>query len=64
MSGLDWGGMMRAGLRDMRLAPDVFWALTPAELSLMLGVGERPLPLARDRLDDLLRRFPDEKREE
>ncbi|SHJ11247.1 rcc01693 family protein [Wenxinia saemankumensis] len=57
--GLDWAGMLRAGLTHLRLTPAQFWALTPAELSLMLGLGAAARPMARDRLDELMRRFPD-----
>lgn len=56
--GLDWAGLMRAGLRGLGLTPDQFWALTPAELAMMLGV-EFGGGMTRSRLDDLLRRFPD-----
>jgi uncharacterized phage protein (TIGR02216 family) len=55
----DWPGLLRAGLRSLRLSPDQFWALTPAELSLMLGVGSRPAPMGRDRFLALCRAHPD-----
>ncbi|WP_435404856.1 rcc01693 family protein [Mesobacterium hydrothermale] len=48
---------MRAGLRGLRLAPEVFWALTPAELMFLLGGGARPMNRAR--LDELARAYPD-----
>ena len=32
MTGLDWPGLMRAGLGQLRLTPDAFWRLTPIEL--------------------------------
>jgi len=35
--GLDWPGLMRAGLHGLRLTPAQFWALTPVELMIMLG---------------------------
>lgn len=58
--GLDWPGLMRAGLHDLRLHPAQFWALTPAELALMLGVqGKVARPMGRARLDELIARFPD-----
>ena len=38
----DWPGLMRAGLIGLRLKPAEFWALTPAELRLMLGEGALP----------------------
>ncbi|MGI3168242.1 rcc01693 family protein [Pseudooceanicola sp. C21-150M6] len=55
----DWAGLLRAGLIGLRLRPAEFWALTPAELRMMLGdAGDRPLD--RRRLDELLEAFPDE----
>lgn len=59
MTGLDWPGLMRAGLFGLRLTPREFWALTPAELQMMLGVSAANAPMGRDRLDALLRAFPD-----
>lgn len=57
---LDWAGMMRAGLLGLRLSPEAFWRLTPAELMLMLGIARGATPMRRARLEDLLRAFPDE----
>lgn len=59
--GLDWPGLMRAGLHGLRLHPAEFWALTPAELALMLGVepGARAAAMSRSGLDALMARFPD-----
>ena len=54
----DWPGLMRAGLIALRLKPAEFWALTPAELRLMLGEGALPT-LGRARLDEMLARYPD-----
>jgi uncharacterized phage protein (TIGR02216 family) len=59
---LDWAGLMRAGLVGLRLTPEAFWQLTPAELMLMLGLSGGSAPMRRARLDDLLRAFPDRKR--
>jgi len=59
MTRFDWPGLMRAGLLGLRLRPDEFWALTPAELLLMLGHGSGAAPLTRARLDELARAFPD-----
>lgn len=61
MSGaLDWAGLMRAGLQGLRLHPDQFWALTPAELAMMLGIGGPAAPrMDRGRLADLAARYPD-----
>ncbi|QIE41648.1 rcc01693 family protein [Meridianimarinicoccus aquatilis] len=63
MSRLDWPGMMRAGLHGLGLKPDEFWKLTPAELFVMLGVGQDGAPLDRARLQDLMQRFPDTKKD-
>ncbi|WP_296424105.1 rcc01693 family protein [Yoonia sp.] len=59
MIGLDWPGLMRAGLHGLRLTPREFWALTPAELQVMLGLTKANAPMGRDRLDELQRSFPD-----
>ncbi|TJZ85934.1 rcc01693 family protein [Paracoccus hibiscisoli] len=58
-AGLDWAGLMRAGLQGLRLHPDQFWALTPAELALMLGIGPASPRMDRERLADLAARYPD-----
>ena len=50
---------MRAGMRGLGLRPAEFWALTPAELLLMLGEGAGSVPLSRARLDELSRVYPD-----
>lgn len=55
----DWPGLMRAGLHGLGLRPAEFWALTPAELRLMLGQAGGARPMARDGLEALLRAFPD-----
>ena len=57
--GLDWPGLMRAGLHGLGLRPAEFWALTPVELRMMLGREDGAAPLARERLDELLKAFPD-----
>lgn len=57
--GLDWPGLMRAGLHGLGLHPAEFWALTPAELALMLGIDPGSAGMTRTRLDDLMARFPD-----
>jgi uncharacterized phage protein (TIGR02216 family) len=55
----DWPALLRAGLQHLRLRPAEFWALTPAELALMLGLDQRPLPMGRARLLQLSEQFPD-----
>ncbi|TCP61927.1 putative phage protein (TIGR02216 family) [Rhodovulum bhavnagarense] len=59
MTGFDWGALMRAGIRGLGLKPAEFWALTPAELMLMLGAGGGSTPMTRARLEELARAFPD-----
>lgn len=59
MSGLDWPALMRAGLVGLRLTPDQFWRLTPAELRLMLGQGAGMPAMNRAGLDALLAAYPD-----
>lgn len=60
MSGVDWTSLMRAGMRGLGLRPAEFWALTSAELELMLGQPGGMLPLKRARLDELMDAYPDE----
>lgn len=57
----NWPVLLRAGLYGLRLQPAQFWALTPAELSLMLGAGTRPA-MSRSRLNELARLWPDRPR--
>ncbi|MBU2935635.1 MULTISPECIES: rcc01693 family protein [Pacificibacter] len=57
--GFDWPALMRAGINGLRLRPVEFWALTPAELLLMLGAGSGAAPLSRARLDELAQAYPD-----
>lgn len=66
-SGIDWPGMMRLGLGTLRLAPEHFWAMTPREfLRALEGAGIRPFgtaaPMDRDRLQALMRAFPDQQK--
>ena len=57
--GLDWPAMMRAGLKGLGLTPSDFWALTPAELQLMLGTAGAQTPLLSDGLSALMAAYPD-----
>ena len=61
--GLDWGALLRAGVKGLRLTPDAFWALTPAELQLMLGAEGAQAPLLRDGLDALMAAYPDRQKD-
>lgn len=61
---IDWPGLMRLGLGALRLAPDAFWSMTPAELRLALegaGIVEMGggLPMDRQRLSSLMATYPD-----
>lgn len=58
MSGIAWDDLMRFGLSDLRLPPDVFWALTPTELLLMAGSPSTP-GTTRAGLEKLMAEFPD-----
>jgi len=59
MSGFEWPLLMRAGMRGLGLKPSEFWALTPAELALLLGEDSGELPMDRAGLAALEARFPD-----
>jgi uncharacterized phage protein (TIGR02216 family) len=59
MRGLDWPALLQAGLHGLRLRPEQFWRLTPAELALMLGVTSGRVPLGKSGLDALMRAWPD-----
>ncbi len=59
MSGFDWPALMRAGFLGLRLRPEQFWRLTPAELRLMLGQGAGMPAMNRAGLDALLAAYPD-----
>ena len=59
MSRFDWPALMRAGLQQLRLSPETFWRLSPAELALMLGQPGGRAALGRDGLRALMARWPD-----
>lgn len=58
--GFEWPALMRLGIKGLGLRPSEFWALTPAELLLMLGAGSGTAPMGRARLEELAKAFPDE----
>ncbi|WP_164661250.1 rcc01693 family protein [Tropicibacter sp. Alg240-R139] len=60
MNRFDWPALMQAGLYGLKLTPEQFWRLTPAELRLMLGQGGALAPLNRAGLDALLAAYPDQ----
>ncbi len=55
----DWPALMRLGIKEMRLKPDDFWALSPAEFLLIMGINEASAPMARKRLIELATAYPD-----
>ncbi len=61
MSGFDWPALLRAGVRGLRLRPAEFWALTPAEFRLMMGIDASSAPMGKTALDALARAYPDKK---
>lgn len=63
MTGIDWPGLLRVALYDLRLEPQQFWRLTPMELRIMLGAETTTPPLTRARLNELAAAFPDIRRE-
>jgi uncharacterized phage protein (TIGR02216 family) len=64
MSGIDWRGLLQAGLHDLRLEPAAFWRLTPVELRMMLGREQMVPPLTRARLAELAAAFPDARKDQ
>ena len=60
MNGISWDELMRFGLCDLRLEPEVFWALTPVELMMMAGQGAASGAINRTGLDALMCKFPDQ----
>jgi uncharacterized phage protein (TIGR02216 family) len=64
MRGLDFTGLLRAAisppaLGGLGMTPQIFWALTPIELRLMLGREGGGALMSRARLDELTAAFPD-----
>lgn len=50
---------MRAGLKGLQLRPAEFWALSPAELRVMLGDQAGQAPLLSEGLEALMAAYPD-----
>lgn len=62
MTPLPWNDLMRLGLVELGLAPDVFWNLTPMELVMIAGLGgQGTQSITRSGFEELLRQFPDKK---
>jgi len=60
MTQIDWPALLRLGLVGLRLTPDDFWALTPAELALMAeALSPQDRALNRAGLKALMRAHPD-----
>lgn len=59
----DWAGLLRAGLGRLGLRPAEFWALTPAELMLLLaaesGARTGGTPMGRAGFEALAGAWPD-----
>lgn len=64
ISGIDWRGLLQAGLHGLGLEPAVFWRLTPVELRIMLGREGLVPPLTRARLAELAAAFPDVRKDQ
>ncbi|WP_299030711.1 rcc01693 family protein [uncultured Sulfitobacter sp.] len=62
--GFDWPSLMRAGLHGLALTPDAFWALTPAELQLMLGSDASKAPMLSAGLAALMAAYPDKTKDQ
>lgn len=60
---VDWPGLMRLGLGALGLAPETFWAMTPAEFRFALEGAGLVAPhghaMDRDALETLMTAFPD-----
>jgi len=59
VNGISWAELMRFGLCDLRLEPEVFWSLTPVELMMMAGQSDAPKAIGKTGLDALMCKFPD-----
>ncbi|RFP87614.1 phage tail assembly chaperone [Rhodobacteraceae bacterium 63075] len=63
MQRIDWARLLAVGLTRLGLKPAEFWALSPAELMLMLEPMGGARPLDSTGLDALLSAYPDQQRE-
>jgi uncharacterized phage protein (TIGR02216 family) len=58
-----WKQAIGIGLGVLRLSPDQFWRMTPRELAYAIeAVTGRSAPLVRATLDELMTRYPDDRR--
>lgn len=60
MMTFDWPALLRVGVAA-GLRPAEFWALTPSELVLVLGLDGQEKPLNRARLAELEQAYSDMK---
>ena len=63
MQPFPWKDAIGFGLGVLKLPPETFWRMTPRELAAAIEAvrGRNGAPLPRARLDELMRRFPDER---
>ena len=59
MNRFDWAALLRCGVRQCGLRPAEFWALTPAEFGVLIGVDEGGPALSRDGFAALMAAYPD-----
>ena len=61
MTPFPWDQAIGFGIGVLRLAPAAFWSMTPRELACAVRAlaGDKPAPLARAALHELMTRFPD-----
>ncbi|MBX6328569.1 MAG: phage tail assembly chaperone [Pseudolabrys sp.] len=63
MQPFPWKQAIGFGLGVLKLAPDDFWRMTPRELACVIEfLGRRGAPLDRSRFEELMRRYPDDRR--
>jgi len=57
-----WAEAMQFGFGVLHLTSEAFWRMTPRELAhaIVAVRGHAALPMARDELDALMQRFPDQ----
>lgn len=59
MTSIDWPELMKHGIGGLRMKPEAFWSLTPAELMMLSGRANSGRPIDRNEFDALIRSFPD-----
>ena len=63
MQPFPWKDAIGFGLGVLRLPPETFWRMTPRELAAAIEAvrGRTLAPPSRGHLDELMRRYPDER---